>query len=460
MKGSAVNKLAPPPGNKWAPGAEPLALCMSCSSTYPQEETECPNCQVSLSVVRKCPSCGRVQAAQHIACIYCADSFIREEGLAPLQSGPVTRRRKEAEQKLRLIAGVTLAVVVAAGAALFLTRHTWREAPRTIGQTYVLASTSMRAEAATNSPPVKDLQPSEIVSITDYAIDAMGNRWFRVSAADVNGFVLTQEVAPPKGKDSEKGFEILRHSLLGLEDPDVLSDANRAVEYYRNSFPASPHLEELRWLLAERTREIAEHSGRPRALLASAREHYQEVVRTGGEYAERAQQALEDLSEGVARSGASERTSSPPEGGYNFVGGSAGASPGAGPASATGPVRRVAVVSKTTLWVRLTQDVDVVPGASFPGLFAQDIRVNKEIAIPRGSPVTMKLASGANPDILGGLQMTAATIAGENYPVSATAVRIVMPGNSTRTSQALAPVLPAGTRLGFQLDTPLIVRQR
>jgi len=461
MKAPSEGSLVPPSKTKWAPGAEPLAICMSCNSTYPVTTTECSNCQVGLSIVRKCPACGRTQAAQHITCIYCADSFIQEDGLAPLEAGPLIRRQKLAEQRLRIIAGVSVAVGIAAIVALFLTRNTWRTAPPVMGQTYVLAEISMRSEPSTNSPPVADVHPPQILGITNYTIDGMGNRWFQVTKDDVHGYVLTQEVAPPKSTNPEKGFEILRHSLLGLDNPGILEVANDAVEHYRNSFPASIHTDELRWLLADRTRVIAESSGHPRELLSKARKQYEQLAQGRGEYAERARLALGELPESApAPRGDGKRIVPPlPSLGFSVQGGSENVSRPSGPTQVDAPTRSVTEVSRTPLLVRVTRSVDVSPGAVFQGEFVQDIRVNNEVAIPRGSRATMRIEAGEEARSLSAVRITAATINGETYRVSATATRIEAPGKG-RTPQTLGAVIPPGARLEFQLDTPLVIRQR
>jgi hypothetical protein len=462
MKASPENQAAPPAGGKWAPGAEPLAICMSCSSTYPTHFTECPNCEVALSIVRKCPTCGRIQSAHHVTCIYCADSFMREDGLSPLKSGPLARRRELAQQRLRVIAGVAIAVSVAAGVAIFLTRSTWRGTPAVIGQTYVLAPVAMRSRAAADAPPVKDLKASEVLNITDLTHDVMGNRWFRVTSADVSGYLRTQDVAPPRSTDPEKGFEILRHSLMGLADPEVLPAATQAVSLYQTSFPASPHKEELRWLLAERTREMSERS-RTKALLASARELYAEIAAGGGEFAERARQALEELptdGPSAGSAGSSRPAAEPGEMGLSFVGGSTRSPREASPNPGQ-PVRRVTVVSRTPLIVRLTQPARLSPGTVFYGEIAQDVRVSREVAIPQGSSATGMVTQEGAARGTQNLQLTGATVRGETYRVSASATRLEIPGRSPGSaSKSLPEALPVGTSIEFRLRSDLVITQR
>jgi len=448
------------PGNKWVPGAEPLALCMSCSSTYPIEVVECPNCQVGLSIVRKCPSCGRIQAAQHVHCIYCADSFIREDGLALVQTTRLRGQKSASAQQVLHVAGVVLAVAVALGIVYYLTRGTESKPPRVIGQTYVLAATSMRRQADDAAPPVKDLQPSKILDITDYTTDSVGNRWFRVATTGISGYVRAGMVAPPKSRDPIKGYEILRHSLLGLDDREALSPAGEAVDLYGNLFPSSPHVDELRWLLAERTRDIGERSGHSRTLLASAREQYEKIARGNSEFAEPARQALAQLPEEDLSHAASTRGSESSAPSLSLLGGSLDTMHPTGAANTRAPVRRVTEISSTPLWIQLTHSAELSPGQTFQGEFAQDIRVNREIAIPRGSPATLRVAPQEDGSSLAGLRLTATTVEGENYQISAVAVRLEGSGVSGRPLKKLPRTLPAGTRVEFQLEAPLVIRQK
>jgi hypothetical protein len=440
---------------KWAPGAEPLAVCMSCSSTYPPDTSECPNCHVGLSVVRKCPSCGRVQSAQHFACIYCANSFVREEGLTPLASGPLSRKRQLAQERFRIVAGIAVAVGLVLGLSLYLIRRRSAKPLAVIAQSYILHPTSMRTSAAPDAAPVKDFQGSEIVDITDYAIDMMGNRWFRITSDGVGGYVRTRDVAPPKAQDPEKGFEALRQWLMGMDDASTLGEAQQAVDFYQNTYPTSSHGDEIRWLLAERTRALAAGPDQHRALLASAREQYRKIAEGGGEYAGRAREALENLPPdssfgGSRRSGPSSTL------GFSVVGGSVTTSHNAPEGTPGAPVRRVTVLTRTPLYVLLTSPAQLSPGTAFEAQFAQDIWVNREIAIPRGSAARIAVSETAGSP---SLRVVAAVIAGETYQVSASLSRLSPAGRSGSERQ-VPSTLPAGTRLEFRLDAPMVVTHR
>ena len=439
-------KTAPPAGGKWAPGAEPLALCMSCNGTFPPEVTECPNCEVGLSLVRKCPSCDRVQSAQHLTCIYCANSFMQEEGLGVLAEGPL-KRRQHVEERLRKVAAGAAALVVLAGAVYFLTRRVVQKPSEPIAVSYVVEATSLRSAPSPDAPPIEDLEPPEVVQITDCAVDSTGNRWFRILSKDLSGYVRTRDVAPAKALNPETGFEALRHSLLALDDPRILGEAAKAVDNYRETFPSSPHRDEARWLLAERTRDLGEHTDR--RLLSQARGHYRQLANSGGEYAERARSALAQIPEAAGGS-ASRRPASPPPLQFTVMGGGDASSRAGRAEEERAPVRKVTVLSQTPLFVRLTAPLELLPGAEAEGEIAEDIRVKNDVAIPRGSRA--RLAAAARRSASGSpltLRLTALVIANETYEVSALAVRDHLPTE-----------LAVGTRLEFRLGTPLVIRER
>src|SRR5205823_11792315 len=52
---------------------------------------------------------------------------------------------------------------------------------------------------------------------------------------------------------------------------------------------------------------------------------------------------------------------------------------------AAGPVHTITVVSQTPLFVRVTQPVEISPDARFQAEIEQDIRVNDQVAVPKGS---------------------------------------------------------------------------
>ena len=460
MADTVEKKPGPSPGSKWAPGAEPLALCMSCNATYPAEATECPNCQVGLSLVRKCPSCERVQSAQHLTCIYCANSFMQEDGLSVLAAGPLRLRQQRAKLQLRIISAIVGVLIVAAALLTFYVYAIRGRIPTgPMARSFVAAhdSVPMRKEPSNDAPPVKSLQPSQKVDITECAYDSAGNRWFRITSDGISGFVRTEDVAPPEATKAnpEGGFVALRHSLLHLGDAAMLDYAREAVDYYHSIFPGNVHADELTWLLAEQTRELAERSNRSRDLLASAREQYRKLAESGGEYAARAREALDQLPTSTSTQATPSRAAQPRPLQFSVIGGSTSLSQPSSGMTPGAPVRKVTVLSRTPLVVSLTAPLEIVPGAQGEGEIAEDIRVKSDLAVPRGSRARLSVASNrltSGTSSRGSsltLRLTALVIGDQTYGVSALSAGDHVGGTLAR-----------GTRIEFRLAEPLYLPER
>ncbi|HEV2492813.1 MAG TPA: hypothetical protein VG204_07030 [Terriglobia bacterium] len=327
-----------------------------------------------------------------------------------------------------------------------------------MGQTYALHTTTLYRQSSTNAPSIGDLQPGTVAEITDAEFDAVGNRWFEISAQGVTSYVPAGEVAPPKGNDPENGFILLRHSLLSLDDPDVMTaQAVAAVDYYGKAFPQSSHLDELQWLLAERSRALVERYGRQRTLIENAKALYTILAEGKSEFAERARQALEELpSPSAARP--SYRAAAPRDNSLqlSIVGGTLTSS--AKPARRPGaPVRSLTVISRTPLEVRLPESVQLSLGQTFQGEVGADISVNGAVAVPKGSACYLKVASlqGKGSAAGAALRLTTVVVDGQSYRVSAEAVR-VKPSGAVKGRSAPTALAP-GTRLVYRLSAPLIV---
>ncbi len=457
------NKSTASSETPWVPGAEPVALCMSCSTAFPLEAAECPNCHLGLSLVRKCPECRRVQSMHHLRCIYCSSSFVPGPWPEPKLARPlappteVTRRRVPP----LLTALVGLGAILTPILYIRLRPSSKPEGP--IGQSYVLRRTSLRLGPSFGSAQIKDTQPPEVVDILDDVVDAQGNRWFRISSQGVQGYVQTRELGPPKGTDPEKTFNLLQHSLLALDDPSVLPDANAAADYYQKAFPKSPHIGELRWLLAERTRQLAEHSARQQALMASAREQYTKIAQGNGEFAEPAREALAHLPP-AQRGSKLRQPSTPSTFGITVVGGSLISPHPSSPGSPGTLVRRLTVLSETSVLVRLTEPVRVSPGATFQGVIDEAIFVDHEIAVPKGSLSHLTLVNASTASSKGNTsaltpRLMTLVIEQQTYQVSAEAIRIEPPAKRSTLPPApqSPPELLAGTRIVFRLNAPLVV---
>jgi|GEM_PF-4371316 len=438
--------------------AKPFLLCMSCNAEFPPgSDAECPKCHVSLSVVRRCSGCQRILGAQHMRCPYCSTAFVPEAhpelqaAAEAAQAGP----KKLSRRQIATIAGTAALFIVA---IVLIVYRIQKMAPKphvVMGQTYGLHETTLYRQPATTAPSIGDLQPGTVAEITDAEFDAVGNRWFEISSQGITSYVPAGEVAPPKGTDAENGFILLRHSLLSLDDPDVMStQAVAAVDYYEKAFPLSPHLDEVQWLLADRSRALAERYGRQRTLLENAKALYTKLAAGKSEFAERARQALEDLPAPSAARPAY-RAAAPRDNSLklNIVGGTltSSAKP---PRTPGAPVRSLTVISRTPLEVLLPESIQLSLGQTFQGQVGADIAVNGDIAVPKGSACYLKVAS-LQGRASATLRLTTLVVDGQSYRVSAEAVRVkpAAPG----TGRTAPSALPSGTRLTYRLNAPLVV---
>jgi hypothetical protein len=443
------------PDARWLPGAEPVALCMSCQAEFEPGTVEvCPKCQVGLSFLRNCPRCQRSQSASHLRCVYCRTSFLAGDEAGADETGLYKASRRQASYPAAVVLGSVLAAAAVVGVVVY-TRLTPPSKPKgPIGQSYILGDAALRRDPSLRAPLIKDLHSPQIVIITDYVFDRLGNHWFGISSQGLSGYVLARELAPPKPREAETGSAVLRHSLLALEDPAVLPEAEAAVDYYQRVFLGSPHVDELRWLLAETTRKLAD--GRP-ALRRRAQEEYTKIAEGNGEFAERARQMLARPRAPAENFVPRAASSSQDTFGLTVEGGSL--SPG-------GSVHSLTVLSRTPLFVRVTEPVQISPETSFQGEIEQEIRVNDEIAVPKGSVCRLKVVrvSGkAAPDpgaTWVTLRLTAIVVGGQTYQVSAGAVRVEPPDSSAAPSPAhtQSSQLSPGTRLTFRLVAPLLVK--
>ncbi len=423
---------------------------MSCNGTFPPETPECPQCQVGLSLMRRCPACERTQSANHLTCIYCSTSFVHDSSFAPVSGGPADREA-ELRRWYRWLAVAAVVSVALTLAAIYWFRLDLSKSDQLFGQSYVLAATSLRAQPAPGAPPVKDVKSGEVVDITGLEIDNVGNRWFQIRADEVKGYLQTAEVAPPKGTDPDKTFEALRHSLLGLNDPSVVTSAVEAVDLYRRTFPDHLHGDEVAWLLAERAREMAGRGGQRRAgLLRIARTHYELVAKGKSDFAPRAQQLLSSMPGGGSvgqGTAAGARRQTPLE--FSVLGGES-----AEGGAAAGRLRRLMVRSRTPLSVQLKETATISPGLVLEGTIAEDVRVEDEIAIPRGSRAVLRVTEDSARLELASIEVGRQTLAARGV-----AERLILPTGSVQplSGDGLPEQLEKGSRVELRLRAPLVV---
>jgi predicted RNA-binding Zn-ribbon protein involved in translation (DUF1610 family) len=282
---------------QWLPGAEPVTMCMSCDHEVPESEQLCPNCGVEPTVVHRCLYCKRLQSIDHLRCYYCSTPMAvlpPEAPIRPQAPKPETAFRRSLRVAARI---VTPQLAVAVLVVLILTSSFSKSKSRSrfslvdnspMGQSYALTDAPLLQDASPQAAVVARLRPREVVDVFACEFDAAGNNWFGVvSRSDKHeGYVLAKDVAAPRAADPERGAKALRHSLLALGNPAALPAAEAAVEYYRDVFPSSAYVDELRWLLTERKRRLAEHPRNGQDALGGSNGFYAKVAATDEGFAD------------------------------------------------------------------------------------------------------------------------------------------------------------------------------
>ncbi|HLW52789.1 MAG TPA: zinc ribbon domain-containing protein [Candidatus Angelobacter sp.] len=425
---------------EWTEEAKPFPICPNCSTDYPDTETLCPACNLKLLVVHRCPRCSRIAALKHRRCPYCAWRFVKGEELeSALEPGTgaaetVERVRGTAVQKQRqrkvLVFSVAVFVLIFAVTAwLFYYQSNRAAAPSVMGSSYVLQIVSVRHAPSEQTFSLGKLAAGAVVQITGVQLDERGSPWYQIRHNDGLGYLRVSELAPPKGAGADGGYQLLKVSLNNLTDPSEASDAARAVDLYRRSYPGDPRGSELLWLLAAKTHEMSRRN-RSRETISVARKAYQELQASSGEYASRASEALQDLPEPATTT--SHKSQDKPA--MEVIGANA-----VGPAGPALP-HRVMVLNQTRVLVNLPAAGQLQTGQVLAAHVVGDVLTNNEVAIPNGSTCAVKVtAIGSARAAQGwvGLQLQSVEVGNRSYPVDAMPVQV----SADAQLKAGAPVL-------------------
>lgn len=443
------------PTLEWRDDAKPLALCMMCDTEFPTQETRCPRCQSVLSLVHRCPGCARVVSAKHLRCPYCSQGFLKSDETSLSRRGNAdavsaarrqlsdARMRGQGRRALWFSAAVFLTVF-----ALALALQRYRPAasvdPVVLGSSFVLHEVVLRQSASLLSPALGKLAPPAVVEIIGTQQDGEGRDWFQIRWGGGTACVPVSSLAPPKGRDADSGYTLLRISLIYLSDPAELEDATKAVRLYRDRYPADARGEELLWILAEKGRELGllKHDSKA---LAGARSAYDEIARKHGKHAPAAAEALARLLE---RSAAVTPEAAKP------TGSGSGATAAGGPGTwsvyddKTG-ARKVMLLDRTEVSVVLSTKRPMKDGEILTGQIARAVVSNGDTIIPAGSPCRVKVIAGNGTAGKGSVELLLVEIqiGGESYPVEAAPVQLGL-GQSLGRS-----------RLLFRLRRSLILAQ-
>lgn len=448
--------MAPNPESlpiEWREDAKPLALCMMCDQEFPTAQARCPRCQSELSLVHRCPKCARVVSAKHLTCPYCREGFVQDG--RPHASPSITAealaaaRRQLSNERLRWekrkLLWFSLAVFLTVFALAIATQRYRPEAGGNVvalGSSFVLRDVVLRQSGSALSPVIGKLAPPALVEITAVQRDSQGLAWFQIKWGEGTAYVPVNALAPPKGKDAESGYTLLRTSLTDLSDPAELEDAGRAVRLYRASYPVEKRGEELSWLLAEKARELGLRT-RDSRVLALARKSYQEIIGENGAHAADAAAALARFAEGpAARNPQAARP----------TGSGVPAARGPGTWSVyddTSEARKVMLLDQTEVSVVLSAKQPLKDGELLTGHVARAVVSNGDTVIAAGSACRVKVTAGSGPAGKGSVELSLVEIqiGGRSHPVEATPV-------SLRAGQS-----PGRSRLLFRLRRSLILAQ-
>lgn len=426
---------------EWRDDAKPLTLCMLCNTDVPANAARCPRCQSAVSVVHRCPGCARLVSAKHLRCPFCTESFLKGEERAPskgitadslfdAQNELANERLRQRRKAMRFSAAVFLAVFAAAAAFLYYQPGSATE-PVVVGDSFVLRNVVLRQSGSPQSPALGHLAPPAVVEITGVQHN-QGLDWFQIKWGKGAAYVPVTDLAPPKGRNSEAGYSLLRVSLIRLTRPAELENARQAVQLYRNRYPTEQHGEELSWVLAEKTRELGLLAHDSRAL-ADARKAYQEIAQGKGQHSADASEALAHFSEA--------RVASSPE-----------ASRATGPAATapaddgspswgvyddqTGP-HKVMLLDRAEISVVFSTLQPLKEGQILTGRVARAVVSNRETVVAAGTLCRVRVvsvqSSAANDSVE--LSLSEIQIGNKGYAVDAEPVRVHMgrtPGRDAR----------------------------
>jgi hypothetical protein len=428
---------------QWKSGTEALALCMICAAEYPPDTRECPDCNVTLSVVRRCPKCAKIVSAQHKRCVHCRMPFTLElpEGFRPapeaVPANTVGPSRAVRRFRAALVSVSTFIIVFTLG-MLFMRQINKPAFPlQIIAQAKVIHAAELRRSASSTASNAGQLTTGTTVNLTGFQENDRG-RWV---AVDVNNSVLylpASAIAAPFAVEAGEGGNALKFYLAGMESGEAAEQAVKAVDDYAKNFPKDGHTEELRLALADRLKSFAQRGG-PRAadLHRQAMQQYEKIAASNGQYAGRAREALAKPASAPQHE-AKPRVAPVKREPVQIIGAS-----GAQISTIQSASRNVMVLTQAEVRVRAGKLVRLAAGTVIPARVANAVKTNGMIAIPAGALCQLTVES-SDPS-LEQLTVTLSSIEIDHrtYPVRSQLIEIR--GNTGEHT------------LGFRLEAPLII---
>jgi hypothetical protein len=433
----------------WKTGTEALALCMICGGEYEPGTQECPDCKVSLSVVRRCPSCHRIVSAKHTRCVYCRFSFTHElpEGPLPAELAAEGDGGLSAGIRRFRAAAVSIAtfVFVFILGLVFLRQINQPAIPvHIIAKSYVLHSAELRHAPSFSSSIAGTVAPGTTVVLTGFRENDQG-RWVKLDWNHAVAYLPANDLSAPRAVDAHDGADALKFYLLGMEAAESVDEAVKAVDFYAQAFPADAHGEELRWVLAERVRILSQHGGsQGPALRRQANQQYQQLVASNGKFAEKARDALARVPS-APDTEARPRVSSRKAGGLQVIGGS-----GTQTSAAKSAAHEVLILTQAEVIVRPGKLSQSAAGTVVTGRVASPVKTNGIVAIPAGALCQLTVVSADPSQAKLSLALSSIEIDHRVYAVKSPAMEIPSSVGDRRS---------ADRALSFHLEAPLVIER-
>ncbi len=436
--------------DEWKSGTEALGLCTICGGEYSPTTKACPDCNVSLSLVRRCPSCHRVVSAKHTKCVHCRTAFTedipKELFPAELPTSQAPQNLSDRMRKFRAVAVslVTFVVVFCLGLVFLKQMNKPNPAAHVIAKSQALNATELRHSPSLGASIVEKIVPGTVIYITGFRNGDQG-LWMMLDWNHTVAYAIASDLTPPLALDANEGANVLKNYLLALDVSEASDMAVKAVDYYAQAFPGNPHRDELRWILAERLRALSTQSG-PKGLelRRKAKEQYERLAATNDGYGEKARVALAKAptsQEWVASSSRSKPARKPD--GLQIVDDS-----GTHTLNSASRPRQVMVLTQTEVTVRAGKLSQSSEGTVVAGRVAYNVQTNGMVAIPAGARCQLKVVSADPSQANVSLRLTSIEIDHRVYPVRSTTTE-VFSGDGSRPGSALT----------FHLDAPLVLER-
>jgi hypothetical protein len=317
---------------------------------------------------------------------------------------------------------------------------------RTIAKSSVLHATELHRSPSFGSASAGKLQPGTSVNLTGFRHGDQG-LWMTLDWNNSAAYAPASDLTPPLAVDAEEGANALKLYLSEFEASDSVDAAVKAVDYYAQTFPGSPHRDELRWTLAERLKSLSAGGGpKGLALKSQANEQYEQLAATKSVYAEKAHDALLTKTP-VPQGGwvAQQRKPVRKADGLQMVDDA-----GTHNLFAASTPHEALVLTRTEVVVRAGKLSQLSEGTVVPGHVAYNVKANGIVAIPAGALCQLRVVSTDPSQADLSLRLTSIEIDHRIYPVKSTTTELPSGVRNRRAAD--------GT-LTFHLDAPLVLQR-